>query len=59
MLSYENCSMLDDADAETEISSFYFTQLSGNFFISCDQIRYSFQNIVLEKTQNYGQWQKH
>jgi hypothetical protein len=58
MLSYENFSMLDDADAENEISSFYLTQLSGNFFISCDEIRYGFQNIVLEETQNNGQWQK-
>jgi hypothetical protein len=32
--------------------------LSGNFCISYDEIRYSFQNVVLEETENNWQWQK-
>lgn len=59
MLLYKNCSILDDADAGIEISCFQLAQLSGNFFfVSCDEIRYSFQNVLLEGTQNDGQWQK-
>jgi hypothetical protein len=55
MQIYENLSMLYDADPVTEISCFKLAQLSRNFFItSDDEIRYSFQNVVLEKTESNG-----